>query len=84
MSVVYGRAARTASAPPGARIDGVPYGDVHLIDAADEVVHLMHVAWQGHTSCCGRTPFELPRTDRMTFDPALRTCDADADSRGES
>ena len=35
MSVVYGRAARTASAPPGWRIDGVPYGDVHLIDATD-------------------------------------------------
>lgn len=28
----------------------------------------------GLTPCCGRTPFELPRTDRMTSDPALVTC----------
>ena len=24
--------------------------------------------------CCGLTPFEVPRTDRMTLDPALVTC----------
>lgn len=28
----------------------------------------------GVTPCCGRTPFELPRTDRMSTDPALITC----------
>lgn len=29
----------------------------------------------GHvTPCCGRTPFELPVTDRMTVDPRLVTC----------
>ncbi|MFF7837594.1 hypothetical protein ACFZC6_01970 [Streptomyces ossamyceticus] len=28
----------------------------------------------GLTPCCGRTPFELPRTDRMATDPALVTC----------
>lgn len=33
---------------------------VHLID--DD---------KGTTSCCGRTPFDLPRTDRITSDPAL-------------
>lgn len=25
--------------------------------------------------CCGRTPFEVPRTDRITLDPALVTCE---------
>jgi prevent-host-death family protein len=24
--------------------------------------------------CCGLTPFEAPRTDRMTLDPSLVTC----------
>ncbi|MCU1592451.1 MAG: hypothetical protein JWP11_3707 [Frankiales bacterium] len=28
----------------------------------------------GLTPCCGRTPFELPQTDRMTDDAALVTC----------
>jgi len=27
------------------------------------------------TPCCGRTPFELPATDRMTAAPALVTCE---------
>lgn len=26
------------------------------------------------TPCCGRSPFELPRTDRMTVDSDLVTC----------
>lgn len=26
------------------------------------------------TPCCGKTPFELPRGDRMTLDPSLVTC----------
>ena len=51
--------------------------------AAGEVVHLMRDE-QGLTACCVRTPFELPRTDRMTFDPALRTCGANADDAGEA
>ena len=28
----------------------------------------------GLMPCCGRTPFEVPRTDRLTLDPALVTC----------
>lgn len=28
----------------------------------------------GVMSCCGRTPFELPRWHRMTLDDALVTC----------
>lgn len=26
------------------------------------------------TPCCGETPFDLPRTDQITLDPALVTC----------
>lgn len=26
------------------------------------------------TRCCGHTPFELKRTDRLTNDPSLVTC----------
>lgn len=36
---------------------------VHLIKDGDAV-----------TSCCGRTPFELPRSERITVDPALANC----------
>lgn len=28
----------------------------------------------GRTACCGRSPFELPTTDRLTNDPSLVTC----------
>ncbi len=28
--------------------------------------------------CCGLTPFEVPRTDRMTLDPKLVTCKVEA------
>ena len=28
----------------------------------------------GTMPCCGRTPFEVPGSDRMTLDPALVTC----------
>lgn len=35
-----------------------------------EPVHLI-ADGEAVTSCCGRTPFELPRTDRLTVDPSL-------------
>jgi hypothetical protein len=35
-----------------------------------EIVHLI-ADGEAVTSCCGRTPFELPRTDRITVDPSL-------------
>lgn len=44
-----------------------------------EVVHACPVGDSGVTPCCGRTPFELPRHDRMTVtedDSALVTCKA--------
>lgn len=37
-------------------------------------VHACPPDGSGITPCCGRTPFELPRTDRMATDPALVTC----------
>jgi hypothetical protein len=33
------------------------------------------------TACCGRTPFELPLTDRMTTQQHKVTCDPYADCR---
>ena len=38
-----------------------------------ETVHLI-ADGEAVTSCCGRTPFELPRDERITSDPALRSC----------
>jgi hypothetical protein len=39
-----------------------------------EPVHACPVDGTGITGCCGRVPFELPRTDRMTRDPNAVTC----------
>jgi hypothetical protein len=39
-----------------------------------EIVHHCPLDGCGVTPCCGMTPFELPRTDRMTSDPSLVTC----------
>ncbi|MER5902974.1 hypothetical protein ABT150_23190 [Streptomyces mirabilis] len=46
-----------------------------------EVVHGCPPDGSGVTPCCGRTPFELPRTDRMSTDQALVTCPAAAVSQ---
>lgn len=37
------------------------------------VVHLV-VDGAAVTTCCGRTPFELPRSERITVDPSLESC----------
>lgn len=37
----------------------------------------------GLMPCCGRTPFEVARTDRMTEDPALVTCGAPERKKAE-
>jgi hypothetical protein len=42
-----------------------------------ETTHLCPPDGGGLMPCCGRTPFEVPRTDRMTLDPSLVTCHAD-------
>jgi hypothetical protein len=39
-----------------------------------DAVHACPPDGSGITPCCGRTPFELPRTDRMSADPTLVTC----------
>jgi acyl-CoA reductase-like NAD-dependent aldehyde dehydrogenase len=43
-------------------------------EAQREVVHACPPDGSGLMPCCGRTPFELPRTDRMSADPTLVTC----------
>ena len=37
-------------------------------------VHRCPPAGESVMPCCGLTPFEVPRGDRMTGDPALVTC----------
>lgn len=37
------------------------------------VVHLI-ADGAAVTTCCGRTPFELPRSERITVDPSLESC----------
>lgn len=39
-----------------------------------EPVHRCPPKGEGILPCCGRTPFEVPGTDRMTVDEALVTC----------
>lgn len=39
-----------------------------------EVVHWCPPRGSGLMQCCERTPFEVPRTDRMTLDEELVTC----------
>ena len=39
-----------------------------------EITHHCPPGQQSLTPCCGKTPFELPHTDRMTLDPAMVTC----------
>jgi hypothetical protein len=41
-----------------------------------EVTHACPPGDSGLTPCCGKTPLELPRTDRLTLDPSLVTCAA--------
>jgi hypothetical protein len=45
-------------------------------ECVTETVHACPPDGAGVTPCCGRTPFELPRTDRMSTDSALVTCRA--------
>jgi hypothetical protein len=42
-----------------------------------EIIHLCPPDGMIFTPCCGETPFDLPRTDRMTLDPSLVTCYAE-------
>jgi hypothetical protein len=42
--------------------------------AMPEIVHRCPPKGSGVTPCCGMTPFELPRKDRITVNPKLVTC----------
>jgi len=39
-----------------------------------EITHRCPPKGSGTMPCCGRTPFEVPRTDRMAIDGRLVTC----------
>lgn len=39
-----------------------------------EITHRCPPDGEWEMPCCGLTPFEAPRTDRMTLDPAFVTC----------
>jgi len=39
-----------------------------------EIIHLCPQADSGITPCCGKTPFELPLTDRLSSNPNFVTC----------
>lgn len=39
-----------------------------------EITHQCPPEGSGLMPCCGRTPLQVPDTDRLTLDPALVTC----------
>jgi hypothetical protein len=52
--------------------------------ATPEIVHACPPLGPAVTTCCGRTPFDLPRTDRLTNDPAAVTCGAGIPTAAEA
>lgn len=44
-------------------------------ERAAGTVHACPPGRSNATPCCSRSPFDLPRTDRITEDPLLVTCD---------
>lgn len=63
--------------------DDAPAAAAGVAPATDqtETVHGCPPDGSGLTPCCGRTLFELPRTDRMATDPDLITCTNEAEHR---
>lgn len=59
---------------PGVRLVIAEGFDQALVYRPGEVTHRCPPKGEGTTPCCGRTPFELPETDRLTVDDALVTC----------
>jgi hypothetical protein len=45
-----------------------------LVKVDISLVHTTPPKGSGIMPCCGRTPFEVPRTDRMNSNPAYATC----------
>lgn len=57
------------------------YERTWLCDARDmdeghdpEITHLCPPSGEWVTPCCGKTPFELPRTDHLTLMPEMVNC----------
>lgn len=48
--------------------------------ATVDVVHGMPLTGYSTTTCCGRDPFELPNTDRLTADADAITCPGRSES----
>lgn len=51
--------------------------------ADTEIIHHCPMPGEAVTLCCGRTPHELPRTDRMTVHTELVTCPGLGDVWGQ-
>lgn len=66
---------RLAAIKAGAQQISYPRGTADLLQRkrSAETTHLI-ADGEAVTLCCGRTPFELPRTDRLTVDPTRRNC----------
>lgn len=48
----------------------------HEAAAAGSLTHACPPSGSGIMPCCGRTPFDVPRYDRMTLEPSRVTCNA--------
>jgi hypothetical protein len=59
---------------------GVAGGAV-VPQTAETAVHACPPGDTGIMPCCGKTPFEVPRSDRMATDPGLVTCWTGSDPR---
>ena len=60
---------------PGVKALVVIGEDGQIVRQETEVVHQAPAdGGGGLMPCCGKTPFDVPGTDRMTADPALVTC----------
>lgn len=48
--------------------------ELAAMNGAEETVHACPFEGERATPCCDRTPFDLPRTDRITINHSLVTC----------
>lgn len=55
-------------------LEDLEVGAMAGLTEEQETVHRCPPKGSGIMPCCDKTPFEVPRTDRMTVDPALVTC----------
>ncbi|WP_205576240.1 hypothetical protein, partial [Streptomyces europaeiscabiei] len=74
------RLTRPPARPAAAHGGGRPPQPVRTT-VTTETVHACPPDGSGVTPCCGRTPFELPRTDRISSETAAITCAPAVSSR---